>query len=123
MLSSRPSCRTAFAPGTSAAPPARKSLDMRLRDGQPEVPCVRCGRRVWGLGWGELCPDCLGKRKVRARRLAGRISPPPTRLVAAAVGVRMTGAPMARLYGMIAVLATYIIVRRIATQVAMEYLK
>jgi hypothetical protein len=29
---------------------------------------------------------------------------------------------MARLYGAIAVLATYIIVRRIATQVAMEYL-
>ena len=29
---------------------------------------------------------------------------------------------MARLYGGIAVLATYIIVRRIATQVAMEYL-
>jgi hypothetical protein len=29
---------------------------------------------------------------------------------------------MARLYGAIAVLATYIIIRRIATRVAMEYL-
>jgi hypothetical protein len=79
---------------------------MRLRDGRPEVPCVRCGRRVWGLGWGELCPECLAERKTRAY-----------------VALRMSGAPMARLYGAIAVLATYIIVRRIATQIAMEYLK
>ena len=96
---------------------------MRLRDGQPEVPCVRCGRRVWGLGWGNLCPDCLRERKARARRLASRISLAATVLMAAYVAVRMTGAPMARLYGVIAVLATYIIVRRIVTQVAMEYLK
>jgi hypothetical protein len=43
-------------------------------------------------------------------------------LMAAYVAIRVTAAPMARLYGGIAVLATYIIVRRIATQVAMEYL-
>ena len=96
---------------------------MRLRDGQPEVPCVRCGRRVWGLGWGELCPECLAARKTRARRLAGRISLAATVLMAAYVALRMPVAPMARLYSAIAVLATYIIVRRIATQVAMEYLK
>jgi hypothetical protein len=42
--------------------------------------------------------------------------------MAAYVAIRVTAAPMARLYGAIAVLATYIIVRRIATQVAMEYL-
>jgi len=96
---------------------------MRLRDGQPEVPCVRCGRRVWGLGWGDLCPDCLGERKVRARRLASRISLAATVLMAAYVALRMTSAPMGRLYGVIAVLATYIIIRRIATQVAMEYMK
>ena len=96
---------------------------MRLRDGQPEVPCVGCGRRVWGLGWGELCPDCLRERRSRAKRLASRISLAATVLMAAYVALRMTGAPVARLYGVIAVLATYIIVRRIATQVAMEYLK
>jgi hypothetical protein len=38
------------------------------------------------------------------------------------VAIRVSGAPMARLYGAIAVLATYIIIRRIATRVAMEYL-
>jgi hypothetical protein len=95
---------------------------MRLRGGQPEVPCVRCGKRVWGLGWGELCPDCLAERKIRARRLAGRISLAATVLMAAYVALRLSAAPMGRLYGTIAVIATYIIVRRIATQVAMEYL-
>jgi hypothetical protein len=91
--------------------------------GLPEVPCARCGNRIRGLGWGELCPDCLVERKGRARRLAGRISLAATVLMAAYVAVRIPAAPMARLYGGIAVLATYIIVRRIATLVAMEYLK
>jgi hypothetical protein len=91
--------------------------------GLPEVPCARCGNRIRGLGWGELCPDCLVERKGRARRLAGRISLAATVLMAAYVAVRIPAAPMARLYGGIAVLATYIIMRRIATRVAMEYLK
>jgi hypothetical protein len=96
---------------------------VRSLSGLPEVPCVRCGRRVRGLGWGELCPDCLAERKVRARRLASRISLAATVLMAAYVALRVPPAPMARLYGAIAIIATYIIVRRIATLVAMEYLK
>jgi len=95
---------------------------VQLRSGLPEVPCVKCGRRIRGLGWGELCPDCLAERRRRASRLANRISLAATVLMAAYVAIRVTAAPMARLYGGIAVLATYIIVRRIATQVAMEYL-
>jgi hypothetical protein len=94
-----------------------------LPSGLPEVPCVRCGRRVRGLGWGELCPDCRAERKRRASRLASRISLAATVLMAAYVALRVPAAPMARLYGAIAVLATYIIVRRIVTLVAMEYLK
>jgi 16S rRNA A1518/A1519 N6-dimethyltransferase RsmA/KsgA/DIM1 with predicted DNA glycosylase/AP lyase activity len=43
--------------------------------------------------------------------------------MAAYVALRVTAAPMGRLYGVITVLATYIIIRRIATQVAMEYMK
>ena len=95
---------------------------MPLPSGLPEVPCAKCGRRVRGLGWGNLCPDCLADRKRRANRLANRISLAATVLMAAYVAIRVTAAPMARLYSGIAVLATYIIVRRIATQVAMEYL-
>ena len=96
---------------------------MPLLSGLPEVPCIRCERRVRGLGWGELCPDCRAERKRRASRLASRISLAATVLMAAYVALRVPAAPMARLYGAIAVLATYIIVRRIATLVAMEYLK
>jgi hypothetical protein len=55
--------------------------------------------------------------------LASRISLAATVLMAAYVAFRVPAAPMARLYAAIAVLATYIIVRRIATLVAMEYLK
>ena len=96
---------------------------MLSRSGLPEVPCAKCGRRISGLPWGELCPDCLAERKRRASRLAGRISLVATALMAAYVALRVPPDPMARLYSAIAVLATYIIVRRIATRVAMEYLK
>jgi len=91
--------------------------------GLPEVPCARCERRISGLPWGDLCPDCLAERKRRASRLAGRISLAATALMAAYVALGVPVDPMARLYSAIAVLATYIIVRRIATRVAMEYLK
>ena len=90
--------------------------------GLPEVPCAKCERRVRGLPWGELCPDCRAERARRASRLAHRISLAATALMAAYVAFRVSGAPAARLYGAIAVVAVYIIVRRIATRVAMEYL-
>lgn len=96
---------------------------MLSRSGLPEVPCAKCGRRIDGLPWGELCPDCLAERKRRASRLAGRISLAATVLMAAYVALRVPADPTARLYAAIAVLATYIIVRRIATRVAMEYLR
>ncbi len=90
--------------------------------GLPEVPCAKCERRIRGLRWGDLCPDCRAEREGRARKLASRISLVATVLMAVYVAVRVPAAPMARLYGGIAVLATYIIVRRIVTRVAMEYL-
>jgi hypothetical protein len=92
------------------------------RSGLPEVPCAKCGRRIDGLPWGELCPDCLADRRRRASRLAGRISLAATVLMAAYVALIPTN-QMPRHYAAIVVLATYIIVRRIATRVAMEYLR
>jgi hypothetical protein len=91
-----------------------------LLGGLPEVPCARCGERVAGLPWGELCPACHARRQRRASRLATRISLAATVLMGLYVAFRMPPDPMARLYGAIAVLATYIIVRRIAARVAME---
>jgi len=77
---------------------------------------------VRGLPWGELCPDCLAARKRRASRLAGRISLAVTALLAAYVAFRFPGDPASRLYGAVLVLATYIIVRRLASRLAMELL-
>lgn len=88
--------------------------------GLPEVPCARCGERVAGLPWGELCPACRAQRQRRASRLANRISLAAALLMGLHVAFRMPPDPMARLYGAIAVLATYIIVRRIAARVALE---
>jgi hypothetical protein len=96
---------------------------MPLPSGLPEVPCAKCGRRIRGLGWGELCSVCLAERRARARKLASRISLAATVLMAGYVAIRVSAAPMARLYGAIAIVATYIIVRRIATLVGMEFLK
>ena len=96
---------------------------MLSRGGLPEVPCARCERRVVGLAWGDLCPQCRAERSRRASRIANRISLAATLLMGVYVALTMPHDPMARIYGAIAVLATYIIVRRIASRVAMEALK
>jgi hypothetical protein len=96
---------------------------MLSQSGLPEVPCARCERRLRGLRWGDLCPECRAEREGRASRLGRRISLAAALLMAAYVAFRMPADSMARIYAAIAVLATYIIVRRIATRVAMEYLK
>ena len=96
---------------------------MLSRGGLPEVPCARCERRVVGLAWGDLCPQCRAERSRRASRIANRISLAATLLMGVYVALTMPHDPMARIYGAIAVLATYIIVRRIASRVAMETMK
>jgi hypothetical protein len=75
------------------------------------------------LPWGEHCPQCRAELSRRAGRLANRIALAATVLMGAYVATRMPSEPLARLYGAIAVLATYIIVRRIAGRLAMETLK
>jgi hypothetical protein len=76
-----------------------------------------------GLGWGDLCPQCHAERSRRASRIATRISLAATLLMGLYVAFRMPPDPMARIYGAVAVLATYTIVRRIASRVAMETMK
>ncbi|MBA3894720.1 MAG: hypothetical protein H0X69_13710 [Gemmatimonadales bacterium] len=96
---------------------------MLSRGGLPEVPCPRCERRVVGLAWGELCPQCHAERAGRASRIATRISLAATLLMGLYVAFSLPHDPMARIHGAVAVLATYIIVRRIASRVAMETMK
>jgi hypothetical protein len=55
--------------------------------------------------------------------VATRISLAATLLTGLYVALAMPPDPMARVYGAVAVLATYIIVRRIASRVAMETMK
>lgn len=90
--------------------------------GWAEVPCAACGTRVRGLAWGEICPDCRARRDSRATRLARRISLPATLLVGLYVALRVPlSVPLARIYGVLAVLVTYIVVRKVVHRVAMEW--
>lgn len=95
---------------------------MPLLAGLPEAPCARCGRRVPGLAWGSLCPDCTRLRKRRADRIGRRIALAAALLMGLYAVLRVPAEPMARIYAAIAVVATYIIVGRIASRVAMDLL-
>ena len=96
---------------------------MQLSGGSPDVPCLTCGRRIFGLRWGTDCPDCHAKRQVRANRLAGRVALAATALMAVYVWLRVPAEPaLGRVYGAIGVVATYLIMRRIVSRIAMEYL-
>jgi hypothetical protein len=95
---------------------------MRSLSGLPEVPCAKCGKRVPGLAWAELCPECRWEREARARRVSRRVALAATALMGLYVVFRVPATSTLRLYAIIAVIATYIIVRRIASRVAMEFL-
>lgn len=96
---------------------------MRLSGGSPDVPCLTCGTRVFGLKWGTDCPECHAVRESRANRLAGRAALVATALMALYVWLRVPAEPaLGRIYGAIGIAATYILVRRIVSRIAMEYL-
>jgi hypothetical protein len=96
---------------------------MQLSGGSPDVPCLTCGKRVFGLQWGTDCPDCHALREARANRLGGRVALGATALMALDVWFQVPAEPaLGRIYGAIAVAATYILVRRIVSRIAMEYL-
>ena len=88
----------------------------------PEVPCARCGQRVAGLAWGDLCTTCGAERQRRASRLARRISLLATLLAGIYILQRIPPTSVARTYGGFAVLVTYLIVRKIVQRVALELL-
>jgi len=90
--------------------------------GSPEVPCIQCGRRVPGLGWGDRCAECTAERRRRASRLSRWIALAVTALVAVSIFYRLPPDPTARYYGVLAVVVTYIVVRRIVQRIAMEVL-
>jgi hypothetical protein len=91
--------------------------------GSPEVPCAKCGKRVPRIAWGDLCPDCRWEREGRAKKISSRAALAATLLMGLYVMLRVPADPTARLTSVLAVLATYVIVRRIAGRLAMEFLK
>ena len=88
----------------------------------PEVPCARCAKRVPGLGWGELCRECRAERSRRAAGVARRAALAATFAVGLYVALVTPPVPLVRVYGIIAILATYLLVRQIVHRVAMELL-
>jgi hypothetical protein len=91
--------------------------------GSPEVPCAKCGKRVPRIAWGELCPDCRWEREGRAKKISSRAALAATLLMGLYVILRVPADPTARLTSVLAVLATYMLVRRIAGRLAMEFMK
>lgn len=95
---------------------------MRSLGGLPEVPCVKCERRVPGLRWGEYCPSCLAERRVRAERIARRVAQGAGLLMVLWVFLRLPNTVTARAWGAVIVAGTYVLVRQITIKLAMEYL-
>lgn len=97
---------------------------MQSRDGFLEVPCARCGRKGAKINWGDVCPVCRDEKKRRARRI-GRLAAIPS-TIAVGVWVLFSVPPdvaLARIYGMVAVVATYVLVRRIVSRIAQDLVK
>ncbi|MGQ0704241.1 MAG: hypothetical protein ACT4PM_14040 [Gemmatimonadales bacterium] len=95
----------------------------RLASLEPPAPCARCERRVPGLKWGDLCPDCLAELRRRATPLARIIS---LVFVAVVIGYAWLRIPLTlttRLWVAGIAVATYFLVRKIAIQIAVEFMR
>jgi len=95
----------------------------RLASLEPPAPCARCERRVAGVKWGDLCPECLAELKRRASPIARIIS---LVFVAVVIGYAWLRIPLTfttRAWVAAIAIATYFLVRRIATQVAVDIMR
>jgi hypothetical protein len=89
----------------------------------PPAPCARCQKRVPGIKWGDLCPDCKAELRRRAMPLARIISLGSALLVILYAWLRIPLRPVTRLWVAAVAIATYLLVRRIVTQIAIEVLR
>jgi hypothetical protein len=97
---------------------------MLSHDGFLEVPCARCGRTGTKIQWGDVCPVCRDEKRRRASRIGRRAAVPATIAVGAWVLLSVpSDVPVARIYGMVAVVATYVLVRRIVSRIAQDFVK
>ena len=91
--------------------------------GWAEVPCAKCGARTAGIDFGEYCPTCAAARDARAQKLARGLSLGATAVTVLYVVFFVPRSGMAQAYGWIAVVATLMIVRRVAFRMAREFLR
>ena len=98
-------------------------MQSRLASLEPPAPCAKCGQRAPGIKWGDLCYECQAELRRRASPLARIIS----LLVVGAVIVyafsRLTLTPSVRIWVAAIAIATYFLVRKIVTQIAVEFLR
>ena len=94
-----------------------------LASAEPEVPCAECLTRVPGITWGDLCPDCRGRLRGRASPLARRISLLASLLVVAYAWFDVPFTHKNRIWVAVIAVGTYFLVRKMATQILMEYMR
>ena len=92
-----------------------------LASAEPPAPCAHCLRRVPGVRWGDLCPDCQLDLRRRATPIARRISLLAAVLVVFYAWWQITLTSTARVWVAGIAVGTYFLTRRIVTQLAMEY--
>ncbi len=96
---------------------------MPSRAGWPtEAPCIDCGKRTEGLLLGERCPMCVVRRERHASRVAGRIALGAAVLMAGYLFLRPLPGGSGRVYAGVAILITYLLVRKIASVIAIQML-
>ena len=94
-----------------------------LVSAEPPAPCAACHNRVPGVRWGDLCPDCHLALRRRASPIARRISLFAALLVVLYAWLQIPLGPTSRIWVAVMAVGTYFLVRRIATQIAMEVLR
>jgi hypothetical protein len=88
-----------------------------------DAPCVDCGKRTEGLLLGQRCPMCEVRRERQAGKVAGRLALVAAVLMAGYLALRpLPGGTSGRVYAGVAVLITYLLVRKIAATVAVQML-
>lgn len=94
-----------------------------LASAEPPAPCAKCLTRVPGVRWGDLCPDCQAELRRRASPIARGISLLAVLLVILYAWRQIHLTPTSRTWVAGIAVATYFLVRRIATQITMEVLR
>ena len=94
-----------------------------LASAEPPAPCANCLTRVPGVKWGDLCPGCQAELRRRASPIARRISLLAALLVVLYAWLQIPLGPTSRIWVAGIAVGTYFLVRRIATQIAMEVLR